>query len=199
MPMTVEELIAFEADIASEFNAGHIRAPIHLDSGNETPLIKVFEEIARTDWVCCSWRSHYKALLHGVPAPEVKAAIMAGRSITLCFPAYRFISSAIVGGILPIAVGIAMQIKRAGGSEKVWAFCGDMTALTGIFDECKRYAMGFDLPITFVVEDNLKSVCTPTRDVWGREIDINDEWRFVKEYRYDLPFPHAGAGKRIQF
>ena len=39
--MTKEELIAFEQDIAAEFNAGHIRAPIHLDGGGEDWMLKV--------------------------------------------------------------------------------------------------------------------------------------------------------------
>ena len=193
--MTAEELIAFEADIAAEFNAGRIRAPIHLDGGSEAPLIRIFENIKRTDWVLCSWRSHYRALLHGVPPEKVKAEIMAGRSIAMCFPEHRFLSSAIVGGNLPIALGIALGIKRRGGTERVWAFCGDMSARTGAFHECAQYARGHDLPIRFIVEDNGLSVCTPTAEVWGTATG----WPPTHRYVYKLPFPHSGAGKRIQF
>ncbi len=195
--MTRDELIAFEADIAVEFNAGHIRAPIHLDGGNEDQLIEVFKNIKPTDWVFCSWRSHYKALLHGIPPAEVKAAIMAGRSITLCFPEHRFLSSAIVGGNLPIALGVALSIKRRGGSERVHAFAGDMTERTGIYRECLTYAAGHDLPIRFIVEDNGLSVCTPTYDVWGAK----ESWvrGMVHLYEYKLPYPHSGAGVRVQF
>ena len=193
--MTAEELIAFEADIAAEFNAGRIRAPIHLDGGSEAPLIRIFENIKRTDWVLCSWRSHYRALLHGVPPEKVKAEIMAGRSIAMCFPEHRFLSSAIVGGNLPIALGIALGIKRRGGTERVWAFCGDMSARTGTFHECAQYACGHDLPIRFIVEDNGLSVCTPTEEVWGTATG----WPPTHRYVYKLPFPHSGAGKRIQF
>ena len=134
--MTKDNLIAFEREVADRFNRGEIRAPIHLSGNNEDALIKIFEDVRPGDWICSAWRSHYHALLHGVPADEVMAAIMAGRSITLCWPQYRFLTSAIVGGVLPIAVGLAWSIKRAGGKERVWAFCGDMTARTGIFHEC---------------------------------------------------------------
>lgn len=194
--MTRDELIAFEADIAAEFNNGKIRAPIHLDGGNEDQLIEVFKNIKPTDHVFCSWRSHYKALLHGVPPAEVKAAIMAGRSISLCFPEYRFLSSAIVGGNLPIALGVALSIKRRGADEKVWAFLGDMSARTGIFHECLSYAVGHGLPITFVIESNGLSVCTNTDEVWGR--NGQKEGKIIS-YSYQLSFPHSGAGKRIQF
>jgi len=193
--MTADELIAFEADIAACFNRGEIRSPIHLDGGNEAQLIEVFSTIKRTDWVLTSWRSHYKALLHGVPPAEVKAAIMAGHSITMCFPEYRFFSSAIVGGTLPIGLGISLAIKRAAGSERVHCFIGEMTAATGIAHECGQYAASFNLPIRFIVEDNGLSVCTPTAKVWGDVVDTVSDVRF----EYKLPHPHSGAGKRVQF
>ncbi len=113
--MTPADLIAFEADVAERFNRAEVPYPVHLSGGNEQQLIDYFAthyDAARGDWVCTYWRSHYHCLLAGVPPDEVLAAILAGRSITLCFPKYRVISSAIVGGILPIAVGIAVGIRR---------------------------------------------------------------------------------------
>lgn len=193
----VESLKAFEADIAEEFNAGKIRAPVHLSGGNEEQLIDVFKDVRPEDWVCGSWRMHYHCLLKGVPPEKLKAEIMAGRSMTLSFPEHRIISSAIVGGILPIAVGLAMAIRRAGGANHVWAFVGDMTARTGIFHECRFYADCQDLPITFVMEDNGISVCTDTKDAWGRKA-YSGIGR-VRGYYYTLGWPHAGAGKRVQF
>lgn len=198
--MTAEELIAFEADVATEFNAGHIRAPIHLDGGNESQLIEIFREVGPDDWVLASWRSHYKALLKGIPPEKVKAEIMAGRSIALCFPEHRFLSSAIVGGILPIATGIALSIKRRGGSEKVWCFTGDMTARAGAFHECAQYATAYSLPLRLIIEDNGISVCTPTAGVWNdSELTFREYGGIITILKFALPWPHSGAGKRIEF
>lgn len=197
MDWTPESLRAFEEDIAQEFNAGKIRAPIHLESGNESQLLEIFRDVGPNDWVLCSWRSHLKCLLRGVPPGELKAAIMRGRSITLCFPSHRILSSAIVGGILPIAVGLGMGIKRRGGSEKVWAFVGDMTALTGLAGECMMYSHNFDLPVEWVIEGNGKSVCTPTADAWN--YNIPDRRPRIRKYTYNLPYPHSGAGVRVNF
>src|SRR5437868_6423933 len=105
--MKKEELIAFEEEIAALFNAGKIRAPVHLYFGNEDQIIQIFQPIRRQDWVFCSWRSHYQCLLKGVPKELVREEILAGHSISLCFPTHRIYSSAIVGGVLPIAVGAA--------------------------------------------------------------------------------------------
>ena len=192
-----DELIAFEKDIADEFNAGRIRAPVHLAGGNEAQLIEIFKDVRPEDWVFCQWRSHYHCLLKGVPAEELKAAIMAGRSISLCFPEHRILSSAIAGGHLPIALGVALSIKRAGGSERVWAFMGDMTSLMGIAYECIGYALGHDLPIRWVVENNGKSVVTDTQEAWGIGSGILSP--DVVVYNHELPWPHSGAGVRVNF
>ena len=193
-------LIVFEEDIAAEFNAGKIRAPIHLSEGNEDALISYFAANVRPDdWICCTWRSHFHCLLKGVPPAEVKASIMAGNSISLCFPKHRIVSSAIVGGILPIALGIAMGIKRDGGSEYVHCFMGDMTAMTGIAHECKQYSLNFSLPIIWVTENNGKSVCTDTSVAWGRGVDIGIKNSQEHFYSYESKWPHSGAGKRIEF
>lgn len=199
--MTKEELIAFEEDIAELFNSGKIRAPVHLYSGNEEQIIAVFKHIRPQDWVFCSWRSHYQCLLKGVPRERVREEILAGRSISLCFADYRIFSSAIVGGILPIAVGAAMSIKRRGEDAKVYCFMGEMTAETGAAHEALKYSRNHQLPIHFVVEDNGKSVCTDTREVWG-QAQLSFEGvqnEYITYYKYETKYPHAGAGIRVQF
>jgi TPP-dependent pyruvate/acetoin dehydrogenase alpha subunit len=201
---TAADLIAFEEKICEDFAAKLVRAPIHLSSNNEQQLLEIFSKhVEPDDWVCSNWRSHYHCLLKGVPPHVLRAEILAGRSISLCFPKYRIISSAIVGGILPIAVGLAMAIKRRGGKNKVVCFMGEMTAETGIAHECMTYARNFLLPILFVIEDNGKSVCTPTYETWGERVPLLERcdviWNAIT-YKYESKFPHAGpGGARIQF
>lgn len=202
--MSPRDLIEFESSIAESFNRGEIRAPVHLNDGNEWSLIDYFRQVKESDWICGTWRTHYLCLLKGVPPDELRAEIMAGHSISLCFPKQRIVSSAIAGGMLPIALGIAMGIKRAGGSELVHCFVGDMMSQSGIAFECINYANNFALPIQFVVEDNHISVCTSTRPTWG---GIGFDWFHDKRYRpnlvtyynYTSRYPHAGAGSRVQF
>ncbi len=196
-----EELIAVEDDLADEYNASKIKAPVHLYSGNEREMIDVFDRVRADDWVLCSWRSHYQCLLKGVPPEEVKAEIMAGHSITLNFPEHRVLSSAIVTGVLPIAVGLGLGIQREGGKERVWCFLGDMTSETGSAHECIKYVQNHELPVHFVIEDNGKSVCTDTRETWGVDTLTyeNADNPYVTYYQYETKYPHAGAGQRVQF
>jgi TPP-dependent pyruvate/acetoin dehydrogenase alpha subunit len=199
--MTADELIDFETEIADLFNAAKIRAPVHLYSGNEAQMIEIFRDVRPEDWVCCSWRSHYQCLLKGVPPEQVRAEILAGRSISLCFPEYRVVSSAIVGGILPIAVGLALGLKRQAQPGRVHCFMGDMTSETGIASECIRYSYNHGLPIRFIVEDNAKSVCTDTRQTWNQPALTYEKTThpMVVYYKYQTKYPHAGAGVRVQF
>jgi len=199
--MTKEELIAFEEEIAAEFNTGKIRAPVHLYSGNEEQMIEIFRSVQPEDWVFCSWRSHYQCLLKGVPREQLKKDIQAGHSISLCFPEHRIFSSAIVTGVLPIAVGAALAIKRQGGSERVHCFMGEMTAETGMANTCIKYSRNHGLPIRFIIEDNGRSVCTETRETWGvPRLTFEDSHDpFIVYYRYQTKYPHAGAGVRVQF
>lgn len=201
---TPETLARFEEEIKDHFLAGRIRAPIHLsgsvDGEQERALIRIFKDVQPGDWVFSSHRSHYHALLKGLPVDWVRQEILAGRSIHLMNTEHRFFSSAIVGGCLPIALGVALGLKLRGEPCHVWCCVGDMAERTGLFRECCEYALGFDLPVTFVVEDNGLSVNTPTEVVWGTSI-------YFREHRYDVirypPFqrkyPHINAGQWVEF
>ena len=198
--LTKEQLVDFETDIANCFNNAMIKAPIHLYDGNEEQMINIFKNVEPEDWVFCSWRSHYQCLLKGVPQEQLKQDILAGKSITLCYPEYNIYSSAIVTGNIPIATGAALDIKRKGGTNHVWCFVGDMTSETGAFFENWKYAVNHDLPITYVIENNGKSVCTETHKVWNTgELYFAKETRKIIYYEYQTKYPHAGAGARIQF
>jgi TPP-dependent pyruvate/acetoin dehydrogenase alpha subunit len=196
-------LIEFEADVAKEFEAGKITGPVHLSGGNEKPLIDIFKEVGREDWVFSTYRNHYHALLHGLHPEWLRAEIRAGRSMYIRSHKPKFFSSAIVGGCLPIAVGVAkaMKLDRGRGSM-VWCFLGDMAATSGAFNEALWYAEGQDLPIKFVIEDNQLSCDTPTQEVWGRvhalPLELMSSDRVIR-YRYERVWPHVGTGKFVQF
>ncbi len=191
--MEKDELITFETEIKDIFLDGQIKAPIHLSGGNEDALIRIFKDIKPDDWVFSTHRSHYHALLKGIPKEWIRDEIIKGNSIHLMNKEYKFFTSAIVGGICPIAVGVAMAIKRRGDTNKVWCFIGDMAAEMGISYECMKYARHFRLPIHFVVEDNGLSTNTPTSEAWGGSSF------FGMHYKYERVYPHINAGKFVVF
>jgi len=191
-----ESLRAFSEDIKEQFESGKIRGPIHLSGNNEEELIKIFQSVNNDDWVFSTHRSHYHALLHGIDPEWLRQEIMNGRSITIQNIKHRFVTSAIVSGILPIALGVALSLKLKGDTEtKVWAFVGEMSALGGTFHDVVQYASKQCLPLKVVVEDNKFSTNTPTYDVWG----YGDDEIVVDQYAYDRIYPHQGCGKWVQF
>jgi TPP-dependent pyruvate/acetoin dehydrogenase alpha subunit len=192
-----QDLINFEDLIVNHWEAGKIRGPIHLSNGNEEQLLEISKRIDPSDWVFSTWRSHYHALIKGISPVWLEDQILQGKSITICNLKEKFYSSAIVGGTLSIALGVAMSIKRSNKNENVWVFVGDMSFESGIFYETHKYARNFGLPLYFVIEDNGVSTYTPTEATWNnkkREIPDDVIW-----YQYKSKYPHYGTGKWIVF
>ena len=206
---TPDELIAFEDHIGDLYLDNQLPFLFHLSGGNEEQLIEIFKDIKEGDYVISNHRSHYHALLHGLPPEDIESYIKNGRSMFIYDRARNFFCSAIIGGTPAIAAGIALAIKQQGKSNRVYCWVGDMSAETGAFHEAYKYCLNHDLPITFVVEDNKKSVCTPTPDIWKRDRPYYLEFEYkgglLKQknliyYQYtNDKYPHAGAGMRVQF
>ena len=195
--MDKQELIAFEGEIKADFLAGKIRHPVHFAAGNENQVIEVFKDIKPNDWVFGTHRAHFHALLKGIPKEWLREQIHRGNSMHIMCPEYKFFAASIVAGCAPIAVGVAMAIKRKGLKGHVWCFVGDMAATTGIFHESVTYAKNFDLPITFVVEDNGLSTNTPTIEAWGGVVlPLDDN---VKYYEYVRGCEHINVGTFVEF
>jgi TPP-dependent pyruvate/acetoin dehydrogenase alpha subunit len=203
-PPTKQALIGFEQAVAELFAEGKIRGPVHLSGGNEDQLIEIFKNIDRQDYVFSTWRNHFHALLHGISPEWLMQEILAGHSMNLMNHEHRFFTSAIVGGTLPIAVGVAAALKRTGSDRKVWCFIGDMAATTGAFHEAHAYACLQDLPINFVIEDNGRSTDSPTQECWGTAYSgwfdamdaLSDK---VTRYQYKRTYPHVNIDKFVHF
>jgi len=209
--LTKQELIDFEQDISEIYKTGKIKGPIHLRGGNEECLIHIFKDIKPEDYVFATWTNHLEALLKGIPKEKIKEKILAGESMAMNFPEYNFYTSAIVGGIGPIATGVAWAIKEKKENRLIHCFIGDMTLLAGVISECIRYSINFDLPIHWIIGDNNKSVDTQTDLCWGQDVR-KDYFRYRKEiednrynnvaisyYSYVNKWPHSGVGSFVSF
>lgn len=188
---TKEELVAFESRIADLYLDHKLPFLFHLSGGNEDQLIEIFKNINEGDYVISNHRSHYHALLHGIPPEEVENYILNGRSMFIYDKERNFFVSAIIGGTPAIAAGIALALKKKGSKQRVWCFVGDGTEDNGHLFEAVRYVDGFDLPCTFVIENNNRSVETPNDTRWGKTHDYQWNSKSVIKYYYDITYPHA--------
>lgn len=199
--MDKQELINFEKELVKRYLNREIKSPIHLSGGNEDQLIEIFKDIKPEDWIFSTYRSHYHALLKGVPREWLLNWILDNKSIHLMNKEHNIVTSALVGGTLSQAIGTAISIKRQNKNNHVWVFCGDMAASIGMFHDCWRYSVYNELPITFVIEDNGLSTDTPTKEAWGikKEFWFEDNLPKILYYRYERTYPHYGVGKHIDF
>lgn len=208
--MTREELIKFSERIKALWENKQIKVPVHLCGGNEQELIDIFRDIHITDWVFSTHRNHYHYLLKGGDTERIIKELTNpdkwnGASGSMCTVDRKinFLSSAIVGGVCAIAAGAAWAIKAKSEQRRVWVFVGDGCVDTGHMYEAVRYAEGYDLPITFVIEDNDRSTCTSVRDRWGKKFTKQEVGLYVspkvKWYTYKPTYPHVGSGTYVQF
>ena len=114
----VQKIINFETKIFDLYNKGKIKYPIHLTKGNENQLVEIFKYVDNKDWVFTSWRNHAHALLHGIPEKKLKKQIMTGKSMYISSKKNNFFCSSIAGGIIPIALGSALALKKKEANRK---------------------------------------------------------------------------------
>jgi pyruvate dehydrogenase E1 component alpha subunit len=188
---TAEELIAFENRIGDLYLDNKLPFLFHLSGGNEKQLIDIFKDIKEGDYVISNHRSHYHALLHGLPPEEIEQKILDGRSMFIYDRKRNFFCSAIIGGTPAIATGIAWGLKRKGSDQKVWCFIGDGTEDSGHTYEAVRYVDGWDLPCKFIIENNNRSVESTNEERWGKTAEYNWNSPSVIKYHYDINYPHA--------
>lgn len=223
--LTCQDLVDFELRVKALWEAGQIKAPLHLCGGNEEQLIEIFKEVKPHDYVFSTHRNHYHALLHGVP-PEALLAEICGHAWGTCMGKARsmgfidagrhFYSSAIVGGLAAVAVGTAWALRQQqladplaidehAATRHVWCFVGDGALDGGHFWEALNYAIGNGLPVTFVIEDNDRATCSSKKDrgAWfgnylARTLKHN-YGAYVRQYSYEPTYPHVGSGTYVQF
>jgi len=188
---TKQELVDFENHIGELYLDNKLPFLFHLSGGNEDQLIDIFKDIKPGDYVISNHRSHYHALLHGIPSDVVEDRILNGRSMFIYDRKRNFFCSAIIGGTPAIAAGIAWALKRKGSDQKVWCFIGDGTEDNGHTYEAVRYADGFDLPVTFIIENNNRSVESTNEERWGKAAEYEWNSSHVIKYHYDITYPHA--------
>lgn len=186
-------LIAFVNQVADLHDKGFLPFAVHLPGGNEEQLIDIFSGIHESDYVLSTHRNWYHALLHGIPEEALLEKIKSARSMFVYDRSRNFLVSAIIGGTPAIAVGIGLALKRKNSHQRVWCFVGDGIEDTGHFAESVRYVDGFDLPVTFVIEDDGMAVEASKELRWGTSRDLI--WpSCVKRYKYTKSKPHIRTG-----
>jgi len=160
----------FEERCADLYGQQKIRGFLHLYIGEEAVAVGAVHALAADDAIVATYREHGHALVRGIPASAIMAEMYGkregccrgrGGSMHLFDAATRFYGgNAIVGGGLPIAVGLALADRMQGRSRVTAAFFGEGAIAEGVFHESMNLAALWRLPVAFFCENNLYAMGT---------------------------------------
>jgi pyruvate dehydrogenase E1 component alpha subunit len=160
----------FEEKCVELYSLGKIRGFLHLYIGEEAVAVGALQAFTPDDRIVSTYREHGHALARGVPMGPLMAEMYGkasgcsrgrGGSMHLFDISRRFYGGyAIVGGGLPIAVGLALADKMQGLSNLTSCFFGDGAVAEGEFHESMNLAALWKLPVLFICENNLYAMGT---------------------------------------
>ena len=160
----------FEERCAELYSAARIRGFLHLYVGEEAVAVGVMQALDAADAIVATYREHGHALARGIGAPALMAEMFGklegtsrgrGGSMHIFDAATRFYGgNAIVGGGLPLAVGLALADAMRGLQRVTACFFGEGAVAEGAFHESMNLAALWRLPVLFCCENNLYAMGT---------------------------------------
>jgi pyruvate dehydrogenase E1 component alpha subunit len=160
----------FEEKCAELYTVGKIQGFLHLYIGEEAVAVGAMQALTPEDNIVSTYREHGHALARGLPAGSVMAEMYGkangccrgrGGSMHLFDASRRFYGGwAIVGGHLPLAIGLALADKMQNRPRVTACFFGDGAVAEGVFHEALNLAALWKLPVLFLCENNLYAMGT---------------------------------------
>ncbi|MGM0450089.1 MAG: pyruvate dehydrogenase (acetyl-transferring) E1 component subunit alpha [Pseudomonadota bacterium] len=161
----------FEERCVELYTQEKIRGFLHVCIGQEGVAAGAMFNIRDEEAVVSAYRDHGHALLKGVSMERVMAemygkasgcALGRGGSMHLFDQDTRFFGgNAIVGGGIPLAVGLALADRMQGRNRATVCFFGEGAAAEGVFYESMNLAALWQLPVVFICENNQYAMGTP--------------------------------------
>ena len=187
----IMEIRAFELNIANLLGKAVLRGASHLYAGQEAVAVGAISALRDDDIITSTHRGHGHAHAHGDRAAktvedkqEHYSRMMAevlgktggyckgkGGSMHIADVAHGNLgATGIVGGNIPVAVGAALAQKLQGTDRVVLCFFGDGASNTGNFHEALNMSSLWDLPVVFIVENNMYAMSVP----WAKASKLPD-------------------------
>ncbi|HZP29834.1 MAG TPA: pyruvate dehydrogenase (acetyl-transferring) E1 component subunit alpha [Acidimicrobiia bacterium] len=181
----------FEERCVELYSETKIRGFMHLYIGEEAVAVGAMQALTADDAVVATYREHGHALARGLPAAEIMAEMFGkaegssrgrGGSMHIFDVGRRFYGgNAIVGGALPLAVGLALADALAGRPRVTACFFGEGAVAEGEFHESLNLAALWNLPVLFCCENNLYAMGTRLERAES-EVDLT-----LKAAAYEMP------------
>jgi pyruvate dehydrogenase E1 component alpha subunit len=160
----------FEEEAGRQYQRAKAGGFLHLAIGMEASIVGAVSAMRDDDYLIGTYRTHGHALARGTPADNVMAELFGrvdgtsggrGGSMHIFDAKRRFMGGyGIVGGNLPLAAGLALASKYRDEDTVTVCMFGDGASNTGNFGETMNMAALWDLPVVFLVENNLYGMGT---------------------------------------
>ncbi len=160
----------FEERAAELYQLGKIHGFLHLYIGEEAVAVGSVPALTNDEAIVATYREHGHALVRGTSMRSLMAELFGkatgcagGRGGSMHFfdASRRFYGGlAIVGGGLPVAVGLALADKLQGRARVTACYFGDGAVAEGEFHESLNLAALWKLPVLFLCENNLYAMGT---------------------------------------
>ena len=154
-----------EEAIAGRYSEQQMRCPVHLSIGQEAVAVGVCKAILHSDYLISNHRAHAHYLAKGGSLKAMIAEIYGkqtgccngrGGSMHLVDQSVGMLGSTpIVGGSIPVAVGLAFATQLQRKEQITIVFFGEGATEEGVFAECLNFPALRKLPILFVCGNNL--------------------------------------------
>ncbi|HKJ31342.1 MAG TPA: pyruvate dehydrogenase (acetyl-transferring) E1 component subunit alpha [Balneolales bacterium] len=208
-----------EEKSAEMYSATKIRGFLHLYIGEEAVAVGAIESLKPEDNIVATYREHGHALIRGIPSKQIMAEMYGklegcsrgrGGSMHLfCKEKNFFGGNAIVGGGLPLAVGLGLASKMQGKDNITCCLFGEGAVAEGEFHESMNLAALWNLPVLFICENNLYAMGTALKlsesvtditkkadayDITAEAVDGMDVLAVEKATQKGIDYVRSGKG-----
>jgi pyruvate dehydrogenase E1 component alpha subunit len=170
---------AFEEKALELYSLGRVHGTMHLSIGQEGSAVGAGTAMSADDYLLNTHRGHGHMVAWGGDVNRMMAEFL-GREAGYCrgrggsmhiadIEANNLGANGIVGGGLPISVGVGLSIKQRGTEQVALTIFGDGAANEGAFHEALNMASIWDLPIIYLCENNQYAMSMSTERAFNIE------------------------------
>ena len=212
----------FEEEVFEFYKRGLMPGLAHLYMGEEAIAVGACTALRDSDYIASTHRGHGHLVARGADIKRMMAEILGkgtgyskgkgGSMHIMAMDKGILGANGIVGGGIPIATGAAYAAKMRGSGQVTVSFFGDSAANEGTFHESINMAAAWDLPVVYIIENNLYGISVDIRRVTkehqlskravgygipGMTIDGNDVFAVYKEVGKAVDRARKGDGPTL--
>ena len=162
---------AFEEQAEQSYMEGKVHGTMHLSIGQEASAVGSISTLNPDDYILSTHRGHGHCIAKD-PDLNLMMAEFYGKEIGYCrgrggsmhiadLAGGNLGANGVVGGGIPMAVGVGIGLKMKGEGQVLICFFGDGAVSTGAFHESMQLAALFHIPVVFICENNQYAMSFP--------------------------------------